>query len=109
MVEESARPDAVRQKAELQRQACYDLLIDAGCSEPEAHEYKTRLMHRLILTGWHLGKEIGRERIIDHLQNMRAIESDPKTHQMKQIQDREPPPVANEGGGSVSWEKDRLR
>ncbi len=93
--------------AALQRQACVEMLASVGCSAAECEQYKNRLMHRLILTGWHIGKEIGTEKIKEHLAGIRAIEDDPRTHQMKTIMAREPPPVANEGGGGVTWDRDR--
>ncbi len=94
-------------KADLQRQECFAMLASIGLSEEDCYRYCNRLMHRLLLTGWHLGKEVGAEKIKEHLAGMRAIEDDPKTHQMKAMQAREPAPVANEGGGGVTWDADR--
>ncbi len=95
------------EKVRLQREVCFKMLASAGCSEDECERYKNRLMHRLLLTGWCIGKEMGIEAIKDHVASIRAIESDPRTHQMKAIQAREPPPVVNEGGGGIQWEPDR--
>ncbi len=102
-----ATPDELLAKAALQRQACLEMLASVGCSKEECDRYKNRLMHRLLLTGWYIGKEVGIEAIKDHVDSIRAIENDPRTHQMKAIQAREPPPVVNEGGGGIQWEPDR--
>lgn len=97
----------ILEKAALERQACVEMLASIGCSESECDLYKNRLMHRLKLTGWYIGKEVGTEAIQEHVASMRAIENDPKTHQMKTIMAREPAPVANEGGSGVTWDADR--
>ena len=93
-------------KAALQREACSAMLASIGLSAEQCDQYKNRLMHRLLLTGWHIGKEIGTEKIKEHFASMRAIEDDPRTHQMKNMMAREPAPIANEGGGGIVWEQE---
>ncbi len=112
----NSKAEEMMQKVVAQRQACFDMLQSVGCTEHEAHKYKNALMHRLLLSGWYLGKEVSRDTILDHLErgvygrpSIKQIESDPSIRQMIRMQDREPPPVANEGGGGVSWDQDRGR
>lgn len=108
----AATPEEVMAKAVMQRQACFEMLMSVGCSEHDANKYKNALMHRLLLSGWYLGQEVSRDLILDHLErgqygrpSIKQIESDPAIAQMKRMQDREPPPVASEGGGGMVWDE----